>query len=214
MEEAVSSSLSSRQSRRPKLLIHWSSVCSTAILISQQRSCHGCLPASPLMHCTPCRCWRRWIGTKCRSTQDRAKVEAAALAEEARHCPEHVPALYHFDPTLALTVMQYLPPPHDILRRALVAGRTFPLLSAHVATFLARTLFRTSLLALDSRQYRHAPHLPLPLRACRYGPLWIDCEAPAYLINKCCLLPCAALTEPPVEPCSPDVCKHPVRIVQ
>lgn len=86
--------------------------------------------------------------------QERARIEANALTEEAKHCPEHVPLLYHYDPQLALIVMQYLPPPHDILRRALVAGRTFPKLSAHVATFLARTLFRTSLLALDSKTYR------------------------------------------------------------
>ena len=135
--------------------------------------------ASPLMHCTPWRCGRRWTGTERRAAQDRAKVEAAALAEEARHCPEHVPTLYHFDPRLALTVIQYLPPPHDILRRALVAGRTFPLLSAHVATFLARTLFRTSLLALDSRQYRHAPppHLLPPLRSLPRCLPWVAGEA-------------------------------------
>ena len=49
-------------------------------------------------------------------------MEAQAMAEEARHCPEHVPKLHHFDATMALLVMDYLPPPHDILRSALVAG--------------------------------------------------------------------------------------------
>lgn len=38
--------------------------------------------------------------------QERAKFEAEALLEEARHCPEHVPELYHYDAALCLLVMQ------------------------------------------------------------------------------------------------------------
>lgn len=86
--------------------------------------------------------------------KDRARIEASALAEEARHCPQHVPTLYHFDPQLALIVMEYLAPPHEILRKSLVSGKVFPNLADHVGTFLAQTLFKTSLLALDTRQYR------------------------------------------------------------
>lgn len=48
------------------------------------------------------------------------------MAEEAKHCPQHVPRLHHFDAAMALLVMDYLPPPHDILRRALVAGAIPP----------------------------------------------------------------------------------------
>ena len=50
--------------------------------------------------------------------------------------------------------MQYLEPPHQILRKALVEGAIFPQLADHVGTFLANTLFKTSLLALDTTQYR------------------------------------------------------------
>lgn len=88
------------------------------------------------------------------SLQERARIEASALAEEAKHCPEHVPTLYHYDAQLALLVMQYLAPPHEILRKSLVTGKTFPRLAQHVGAFLAHTLFKTSLLALDSCQYR------------------------------------------------------------
>ena len=49
-------------------------------------------------------------------------MEAQAMEEESKHCPEHVPRLHHYDSSMALLVMEYLPPPHDILRRALVAG--------------------------------------------------------------------------------------------
>ncbi|BDA46322.1 probable methylthioribose-1-phosphate isomerase at N-terminal half [Coccomyxa sp. Obi] len=87
-------------------------------------------------------------------TQERAKFEAEALREEARHCPEHVPELYHYDAALCLLVMQYLPPPHLVLRPALTAGRSFPKLARHIAHFMATTLFRTSLFALDSKAWR------------------------------------------------------------
>lgn len=52
--------------------------------------------------------------------QDRVRYEADALREQHRLCPEHVPAVYHFDPQNALIVMQYLPPPHVILRKSIV----------------------------------------------------------------------------------------------
>lgn len=45
---------------------------------------------------------------------------------------------------------QYVPPPHIIVRKGLIEGRTYPLLAAHLASFLAETLFHTSLLALPS----------------------------------------------------------------
>ena len=86
--------------------------------------------------------------------QERARFEADALREEARLCPEHVPEVYHFDPQLCLIVMQYLPPPHDVVRHALTAGRIYPKLAQHLATFMARTLFGTSLFALDAKTWR------------------------------------------------------------
>lgn len=52
--------------------------------------------------------------------------------------------------------MQYLPPPHLVLRPALTAGRSFPKLPRHIAHFMATTLFNTSLLALDSKAWRCA----------------------------------------------------------
>ncbi|CAK0750881.1 hypothetical protein CVIRNUC_002025 [Coccomyxa viridis] len=87
-------------------------------------------------------------------TQERVRFEADALREQARLCPEHVPDVFHFDAQLCLIVMQYLPPPHDVARRALTAGRTFPKLAQHMATFMARTLFGTSLFALDAKTWR------------------------------------------------------------
>ena len=52
--------------------------------------------------------------------QDRVRYEADALRQQHSLCPEHVPAVYHFDAQNALIVMQYLPPPHVILRKSIV----------------------------------------------------------------------------------------------
>ena len=49
--------------------------------------------------------------------QERARYEAQAMAEEYAHCPQHVPKLHLYDADMALIVMQYLEPPHNILRQ-------------------------------------------------------------------------------------------------
>ncbi len=48
------------------------------------------------------------------------RIEAAALVEEASCCPAHVPEVYAYDAQHALIVMQYLAPPHIILRQGLI----------------------------------------------------------------------------------------------
>ena len=49
--------------------------------------------------------------------QERVRYEADALRQEAELCPQHVPEVYHYDQQHALIVMQYLAPPHVILRK-------------------------------------------------------------------------------------------------
>ncbi|QQS13760.1 MAG: S-methyl-5-thioribose kinase [Rhodospirillales bacterium] len=73
----------------------------------------------------------------------RAYFEYHALKAEGAIAPEHVPELFHFDETLALTVMAFLRP-HIILRKGLIKGVVYPKLADHMATFMARTLFLTS----------------------------------------------------------------------
>ena len=88
------------------------------------------------------------------------RIEAEGLLEEGRHAPEHVPAMYHYSAQMALIVMEYLAPPHVMLRTGLIAGEMYPQLAAHMASFLARTLFHTSLYALDLAQHRCAAAAP------------------------------------------------------
>ena len=57
---------------------------------------------------------------------------------------------------MAVIAMQYIEPPHEILRGALVSGRCFPSLASHMAEFLGSTLFNTSALALRGPAFRRA----------------------------------------------------------
>src|SRR5260370_14499177 len=73
----------------------------------------------------------------------RAFFEHQALRVQSAVVPAHVPKVFHFDQTLALTVMAYLSP-HIILRKGLIRGTVYPKLADHMATFIAQTLFATS----------------------------------------------------------------------
>jgi 5-methylthioribose kinase len=85
----------------------------------------------------------RCVGESWPLTLDRAWFEYEALVEEARQAPARVPAVYHFDRSMALLVMEYLSP-HVILRKGLIAGKVFPLMARHMGEFMADTLFKTS----------------------------------------------------------------------
>ena len=53
----------------------------------------------------------------------RSFFEYHALTRQEARAPGSVPAIYHFDEGQALIIMEYLAPPHIILRRALIDGR-------------------------------------------------------------------------------------------
>ncbi len=74
-----------------------------------------------------------------------------ALCRPLRPC---VPRASHSIRPLPPVVSQYLAPPHIIVRKGLIEGRIYPRLAAHLAAFLADTLFHNSLLALPSDRFR------------------------------------------------------------
>jgi 5-methylthioribose kinase len=41
---------------------------------------------------------------------------------EYKYNPSLIPRVYYYDPELTLTIMQYLDPPHIILRKGLLRG--------------------------------------------------------------------------------------------
>jgi len=96
----------------------------------------------------------RCVGESWPLTQDRLKFEAQAMLLEAKLCPAHVPAIYEYNPKDSVMVMQYLPPPHVILRHSMNQGAIYPQLAAHCAEFLATTLFRSSFLAVPAEEFR------------------------------------------------------------
>jgi len=81
----------------------------------------------------------------------RSFFEYHALTRQERRAPGSVPAIYHFDETQALIVMEYLSP-HIILRRALIEGRELPNIARDIGLFMARTLFRGSDLSMVARE--------------------------------------------------------------
>lgn len=83
----------------------------------------------------------------------RSFFEHEALAEQARHTPSLVPAIYHYDRELALIVMERLSP-HIIMRKGLIAGTRYPRFARDVSGFLAANLFGTSDLALPAAAKR------------------------------------------------------------
>ncbi len=85
----------------------------------------------------------RLVGESWPLSLSRAFFEHRALTLQGKLAPAHVPEVFHFDESLALTVMAYLSP-HIILRKGLIRGIVYPRLADHMATFMAETLFSTS----------------------------------------------------------------------
>ncbi|RWC92703.1 MAG: S-methyl-5-thioribose kinase [Mesorhizobium sp.] len=81
----------------------------------------------------------------------RSFFEYHALTRQERRAPGSVPAIHHFDEAQALIVMEYLAPPHIILRRALIEGRQLPNIARDIGLFMARTLFRGSDLHMPTK---------------------------------------------------------------
>ena len=69
-------------------------------------------------------------------------------------CPEHVPEVFAFDREKFIIAMQYLAPPHVVLRYGLLDGQTYPRLAQQAAEYLASTLFRTSMFKLTPEEFR------------------------------------------------------------
>jgi 5-methylthioribose kinase len=93
----------------------------------------------------------RLVGESWPLPLSRAHYEHQALTVQGRLAPGLVPALLHHDPALALTAMELLEP-HIIMRKGLIAGTRYPRFVDDITTFLARTLFFTSDLAVPAAQ--------------------------------------------------------------
>ncbi len=91
----------------------------------------------------------RLVGESWPLPLSRAHYEHMALTEQARLTGRLVPEIHHYDETLALIVMELLEP-HIIMRRGMIAATIYPKFADDISTFMARTLFFTSDLALTA----------------------------------------------------------------
>ena len=93
----------------------------------------------------------RLVGESWPLPLSRSHYEYQALVHQARLAPGFVPAVLHHDEALALIAMELLEP-HIIMRKGLVSGTCYPRFVDHITTFLARTLFLSSDLAVPAAQ--------------------------------------------------------------
>ena len=93
----------------------------------------------------------RCVGEEYPLSRVRMTFEIEALKTEKEICPDFVPQIYYSSHDMSLVVMQNLDS-HKILRGEMINREVFPLLSEHISTFLADTLFYTSDFYLSSAQ--------------------------------------------------------------
>jgi 5-methylthioribose kinase len=97
----------------------------------------------------------RLVGESWPLPLSRSHYEYLALTQQAKLAADLVPAVLHHDERLALVAMELLEP-HIIMRKGLVAGTIYPEFVGHITTFMARTLFFSSDLALPAAQKKAA----------------------------------------------------------
>lgn len=85
----------------------------------------------------------RVAGSSWPMTLERAYFEAAYYSAVTTAVGGRVPKVYHYDPQLYCILMECLSP-HIILRRGLMAGRTYPRMAADIGEYIARASFYTS----------------------------------------------------------------------
>ncbi|WP_075183480.1 S-methyl-5-thioribose kinase [Pantoea sp. 1.19] len=93
----------------------------------------------------------RCVGESWPLTLDRARLEAETLREHGKHCPQHTVNILHYDPALAVMVMEDLSD-HQIWRRELVKGVHHPQAATQLGEYLAQVLFHTSDFVLPPHQ--------------------------------------------------------------
>jgi 5-methylthioribose kinase len=97
----------------------------------------------------------RLVGESWPLPLSRSHYEYLALTRQARLAPGLVPDVLHHNEALALVIMELLEP-HIIMRKGLVSGTTYPRFVEDITTFLARTLFLSSDLAVSAAEKKEA----------------------------------------------------------
>ncbi len=86
-------------------------------------------------------------------SRERMNYEIRALEFYSKLVPNLVPKIYYADEDMSLIIMQNLSE-HIIMRKGLIDTIYYPNFSEHISVFLAKTLFFSSSLYLDSKEKR------------------------------------------------------------
>ena len=86
-------------------------------------------------------------------SRERMSYEIRALQFYGELVPKLVPKIYHADENMSLVIMENLSN-HIIMRKGLIDGVVYPNFTEDISTFLAKTLFYSSSLYLDSAKKR------------------------------------------------------------
>ncbi len=97
----------------------------------------------------------RLVGESWPLPLSRSHYEYCALVQQARLAPGLVPDVLHQNEGLALIAMELLEP-HIIMRKGLISGTRYPRFVDHITTFLARTLYLSSDLAVPAAQKKES----------------------------------------------------------
>jgi 5-methylthioribose kinase len=141
----------------------------------------------------------RCVGESWPLTLDRARLEAQTLVEHYKHAPQHTVNILHYDPELAVMVMEDLSD-HRIWRSELIKNVYYPQAARQLGEYLAQTLFHTS------DFYLH-PHVKKPrsrsllTRKCARSPKTCSLTIPIRFMNvittrqpwKPTLMPCVRI---------------------
>ncbi len=82
---------------------------------------------------------------------DRNRIESEMLQLEYKLAPGLVPVIYKFDEVMACCSMEDLSD-HQIMRRALIEHKKFPLFADHITTFMVNTLLLTTDVVMDHKE--------------------------------------------------------------
>ncbi|WPC44002.1 S-methyl-5-thioribose kinase [Clostridium sp. JS66] len=85
----------------------------------------------------------RVAGEGWKLTLDRNRIEAEAMIEQDKACPNSVPKVYYHDDDYALSIVEDLGD-MDMLRKGLMDMKKYPKFPKQVGEFLAKNLFYTS----------------------------------------------------------------------
>ena len=97
----------------------------------------------------------RLVGESWPLPLERAYFEHESLQSQLAHTPKLVPQVLRYDAKLFCIVMELLEP-HVIMRKGMLEACEYPRFADDISTFMARNLFFTSDLHLESRAKREA----------------------------------------------------------